>query len=759
MSIKKTIITLAAILLTTLIYSDGFIIIERDRRIFPPPRPRPHPRPIPPHFHPFPLEVKTHHVTTTINNQLSETNIDQIFHNPTNHNLEGYYLFPVPPGAVIKTFSMYINGKETQAELLDATKARRIYEDIVRRRQDPALLEYMGQSLFKARIFPIEPYSDKRVKISYRQLLTKENGTIEYLYPLNTEKFSAKPLHDVSITVTIKSDEIIKNIYCPTHETDILRKNKNHAVVAFEQHHTTPDRDFKVYYNTDNKKLGFSLLTYKKNRDGYFFLSLSPGYSSSEDEISEKDITFVLDVSGSMAGKKLQQAKKALLFCVENLNKNDRFEIIRFSTEAEALFEKLTPANETSREKAREFIDQLKAIGGTNIDEALTQALNMKKQSGRPYMIIFLTDGKPTIGETDENRLVKQLETHNIAGTRIFTFGIGHELNTHLLDKIAQTSRGFRTYISPTEDIEIKVSDFYSNVQSPILTDIQLKFGSHVRVSKTYPRQLPDLFKGSSLTLLGRYSGHGDADIRLSGNIRGITKEFRFHAPEGFVEHSKSHADEFIAPLWAARRIGYLLDQIRLQGKEQELVEEVTHLARTYGIITPYTSYLIVEDEEQRVQRRQLRPEDQTLSRITDGTQNVQRKSREDYAGMKSKTGSSSVQAGKEFQQMNKAETIAGTRPGAARMNYTDKEGTQRNISQQVRNIQGRAVYNTGGAWIDSQVSVQQRLTPKQQVHRIQFAGEKYFQLLKDEPESAQFLALGKNVRFVINNTIYHIYQ
>jgi Ca-activated chloride channel family protein len=737
------------------VFSDGFIVVPHGRRIFPPPRPRPIPPPIPT---PFPLEVVYHRVHVEIDGQVAVTSIDQEFYNPLRRRLEGYYLFPLPKGAVIKKFSMYVDGKEMEAELLDAKKARRIYEDIVRRQRDPALLEYSETGVFRARIFPIEPHGKKRVKISYRELLSKDDHTVSYLYPLNTEKFSAKPLKDVSVHVEVKSSENIKNIYCPTHKAEIVRKGERRAVVGYEDKNVKPDRDFKLYYTTDNKKLGFSLLSYKKaDEDGYFFLSLSPGFGTKADEITEKDITFVLDVSGSMAGDKMRQARKALLFCVENLNRGDRFEIIRFSTEAEALFEGFSPVSEANRRKAREFIDNLKAIGGTNMDEALGMALKMEKRKGRPYLVVFLTDGKPTIGVTDEDQLLKKIKTHNVSGLRIFTFGIGNDINTHLLDKITEETRAFRSYISPEEDIEIKVSNFYSKVQSPIMTDIKLNFGTGIRVSKTYPIHLPDLFKGSSITLLGRYRGHGDADIVLTGRVRDRKTKIDFALPRGFksARDSEAETNDFIAPLWAARRVGYLLDQIRLHGKDKELVDEITHLARKYGILTPYTSYLIVEDERTNVRRRVIRDDDQTLGRIAVRYREFERRSREEALNMKSKYGAPSVRASKEVQRMNYADNFAQTRQGQARMNFTDKEGGVTNLVQQVKNIQGRAIYNTGKFWVDSQVQLQR----SRKVKRIQFASEDYFKLLREEPQSAQFLALGQNVRFVMNNQVYEIYE
>ncbi|HQF43355.1 MAG TPA: VIT domain-containing protein, partial [Ignavibacteriaceae bacterium] len=304
---------------STNIFADGFIVI-----------PRPHPLP-----HPFPLEVVYHNVDVKINDQTAITKIEQSFYNPTNYQLEGYYIFPVPKGAVINNFTMIINGKEIKAELLDSEKARKIYEDIVRQMRDPALLEYSEQNIFKLRIFPIEPRSEKKISISYSQMLESDNNLFEYIYPLNTEKFSAKPLKNVSVKVDIKSSEPLKNIYCPTHNVDIVNERDTHSIISFEEKNTKPDNDFKLYFSKSSSKVGLLLLTYKSgNNDGYFLFSASPSIEIDKSNIESKDITFILDVSGSMSGDKLEQAKKALTYCVNNLNSDDHFNIIRFSTEA-----------------------------------------------------------------------------------------------------------------------------------------------------------------------------------------------------------------------------------------------------------------------------------------------------------------------------------------------------------------------------------------------------------------------------------------
>ncbi|RPI62424.1 MAG: VWA domain-containing protein, partial [Ignavibacteriales bacterium] len=670
-------------------FADGFIVI-----------PRPHPLP-----DPFPLEVVYHKVDVKIDGQTAVTKIDQSFYNPSQYQLEGFYIFPIPKDAIINNFTMIINGKETKAELLDSEKARKIYEDIVRQMRDPALLEYSEQNIFKLRIFPIEPRSEKKISISYSQILESNNNLVEYVYPLNTEKFSAKPLKNVSVKIDLKSTEKIKNIYCPTHEVDIINKNDNHSIISFEAENTKPDTDFKLYFTKNSSTVGLSLLSYQSGKnDGYFLLSASPSIEIDNSNIESKDITFILDVSGSMSGEKLEQAKKALLYCVNNLNTGDHFNVVRFSTEAYSLFKSLEKTNKQNINEAKRFIDDLQAIGGTNIEEAFSLAFKNYEESNRPHFIVFLTDGKPTIGEMDNEKLVKRILNANKDKSRIFTFGIGDEINTHLLDKLTDETNAWRTYVSNDEDIEIKVSNFYDKIQSPVLSDLKLDF-DNVEVYQTYPKNLPDLFKGSNLLVFGRYKGNGNAKITLSGKLNGKQKEFSLK--DKFASSDDEYS--FIPPLWASRRIGYLLDLIRLNGEDKELVDEVTMLAREHGIITPYTSYLIMEDEEIRVRS----------GRLVDGLQSLaprpelKKENEADYFRIKDKSGRGSVEVSEEFQSLNSATNYSQTQQGKDRLLYKDSKGEIKNLSQQVRNVLGRAVYQQDKFWVDSELQKQETKNKK----------------------------------------------
>jgi Ca-activated chloride channel homolog len=735
----RYIITIFLIFVSEIIIAGGFIIIE--------------PKGGNPVGRSYMLEVRTLKVETSIKDQNAFTKIEQVFYNSSNMNLEGYFLFPVPKGCVVKNFSMDINGKKMEAELLDATKARQIYEDIVRKLKDPALLEYSEQSLFKVRIFPIEAMKEKRIEISYSEILEKDNNTEEYIFPLNTKKYSASPLKNISFKINVESTTPIKTIYSPTHETEINRKDDLHVVVGLESSSLKEDVDLRLFIGFDEDKIGMSLVSYKETgEEGFFLLNICPGIVKASDEVVSKDITFVLDVSGSMAGKKMEQAIKALIFCVENLNPTDKFEVIRFSTEAEALFSKRVMADQTNKAKAIEYIKKLRPIGGTNIDEAIGLACKEPKDPNRPHMIVFITDGKPTIGEINEEPLIKKIKSSNVEKTRIFTFGIGDDLNTHLLDKITEETRAYRTYISEQEDIEVKISNFYSKVSSPILTDISLNFNANGKIRNVFPHDLPDIFKGSSITILGRFENNGPVKICLEGKLNGKAEKYNFTG-----ELEGGQGNDFIPPLWAARHIGYLLDQIRLNGENKELVDEVVSLAKKYGIITPYTSYLILEDEQINISRNDI-PHDRVIfnERFVGGdADEFRNRSKKEYSNLGVKSGQSGVVSSSEVQELGNSSKLADNKQGVSRMIYRDKTGKTQNFSTQVRNIQGRAVYQSNDEWID----LYAQNNKDQKPNRIQFASSDYFELLNKHPETSQFLSLGKNVKFVYQNEYYEIYD
>ncbi len=720
---------------------DGFIFVERP--IFVPPG----------HFPFAPLEVTSHHVEVKIDGQVAVTSIDQEFFNPNDQRLEGIYMFPVPKGAHIDKFSMEIGGKMTEAELLPADKARAIYEDIVRKMRDPALLEYAGRDLFKVRIFPIEPHSRKPIKITYTELLRSDSGSVTYLYPLSTEKFSAEPIKDLSVKIELKTAQPLASIYSPSHKVEIKRDGAHRAVIGYESKNEKPDTDFQVVFSSDNKDVGLSLVTYRPdNEDGYFLLLAAPTVAQ-EAKPAPKDIVFVVDTSGSMAGAKMQQAQKALQFCVANLNKDDRFEIVRFSTEAESLFGKLVEADSANRKRATDFIDELKPIGGTAIDEALQTALKIRSaKEARPFVVIFLTDGMPTVGTRNPDEILSNLKKAG-EGVRIFSFGIGSDVNTQLLDQIAETTRAFSQYVLANEDLEVKVSNFYTRIKEPILTNLRLDFGSEIKTTKIYPSQLPDLFKGDQVVVAGRYHGSGEVEARLTGTANGHEQTFTYK----IRFDDRNGANDFIPRLWATRRVGFLLDEIRLHGETAELRDETTDLARRFSIVTPYTAYLIVEDEDHRQVPTALRSM-QSMSADTATRAEVAKA----WSGFKSKKdGADGVanarsQNSFKFAEQAPASIVAGRSESlrgyavAAPEPPREMEKLQR-YTQQSRFVNGRAFFQNGKQWVDAGA---QKANKRQS---IQFNSADYYELLRQHPEAAPWLALGSNVLLALGDTTYEI--
>jgi Ca-activated chloride channel family protein len=738
--------------------ADGLIVISD-----PPPGPAGH-------FRFAPLQVLRHQVSVEIRELAATTTVEQEFFNPNDAVLEGTYLFPLPSGAVIDRLAMEIDGKMSEAELLPAERARAIYEEIVRKSRDPALLEYVGRGAFRLRVFPIQPRAGKLVRLRYTQLLKSDSGLTEYVYPLNTEKFSSAPLERVSITVSLEGRLPLKSLYCPTHEVEIRRDGERRAVVGWEERRLWPDTDFKLVFSRQSEPLGISLLASRRaGQEGYFLLLASPGLSPGQ--VQPKDICFVVDTSGSMAGGKLEQARRALAFCLDNLNAGDRFEVIRFATEAEALFGELAPAGPAAVRRAQDFVAGLKPLGGTAIGDALAAALRLRGggreaggreedgRSGRPYLVVFLTDGLPTVGETREEALVGGILRAG-GGTRIFCFGIGTDVNTHLLDRVAEGSRALSRYVLPGEDLELALSSFYSKIRDPVLADLGLSFSNpKVRVSLLEPAALPDLFNGEVLAVFGRYSGSGAAEARITGSLGG--KQVEFSAEVDFP--AAAGEQDWIPRLWAARRVGRLLDEIRLRGESAELRDEVVALAREHGIVTPYTAYLVLEDEARRGVAPELRSfremeQDREVSAAARGkldSVRAEAKAPERRTGAEAVANAQSVlglKNSRNAQALQEAEGLEKS-GGAAGPVQGYKDWQARNYALAVKVVSGRAFFQNGTVWTDA--AAQGRTALKRR--RVRFAAEEYFELLRGNRELAAFLALGNNLDVVVDDTLIQI--
>ncbi|MGH9834975.1 MAG: VIT and vWA domain-containing protein, partial [Blastocatellia bacterium] len=595
--------------------------------IIPRPCPRPEFRcPPPPEIPQRPLKVKSIRFSTKITDQVAVTRVEQVFENDTPYLLEGVYFFPLPDNVSITEFAMWDGDKRLVGEARSRDEARRIYNEIVRSRRDPALLEYAGKNLFQASVFPIQPHSDKKIELTYSQVLRNENGTVAYRYPLGTgwqangfwvppprpiplpmprreiEPQTPQPrpgapmVAQISAVVEISSRVAIKAIYSPSHEIDVKRDGERKARLSFESR-AAANTDFQLFYTLSDQDFGLSLLTHREpGKDGYFLLLVSPKAELNEREVVAKDVVFVLDTSGSMAEDgKMDKAKAALRFGVNSLGSRDRFNIVSFAGEEHLMSERIVAADEAGKNQAREFIERMRATGGTNINEALVAAFKQLQSGERPQMIVLITDGQPTVGETQANRILANAKQANKTSARLFTFGVGYDVNTLLLDGLANENRGTVGYIEPKEDIEIKVSNFFSQVNHPVLSDVKIDWGG-VETDLVYPRATPDIFHGSQLVLIGRYRPTASANrsrrLTLNGAVNNRERRFVYDDLQ-FPE--KQSDNEFLPHLWAMRRVGHLLDQIRLNGESKELRDEIVELGTRFGIVTPYTSYLVLE--------------------------------------------------------------------------------------------------------------------------------------------------------------------
>jgi len=546
-------------------------------------------------------EIREVSVDAKVRDQVAEVQVAQTFHNPGSTVIESEYYFPLPEEGAIQNFVLMVDGKELPGRLLPKDEARRIYEEIVRSTRDPALLEYMGRGLFRTSVFPIPPGADRKVTMRYTQLCKRDHERVEFAYPFSTQKFTSKPIRRLSLAIQIQSRDAIKSIYSPSSDATIKRDGDHDARITLEERDVVPSRDFRLVYSLAEGPLGATIMSYRPSAsdDGYFLMLASPEFKPADVPSQPKTVVFVLDRSGSMAGKKIEQARKALQFVLNNLREDDLFNIVVYDDRVETFQPELQRYTSRTRAEAERFVDNIREGGATNIDAALKSALGMIRDDSRPNYVLFLTDGLPTAGETSELAIAEGARKANREHTRLFVFGVGYDVNARLLDRLSGGNGGTSEFVKPDDDIETHVSRFYSKMTSPVLTDLRIELDD-TDVNRTYPRDLPDLFEGGQLVWVGRYRQSGRTTIRLSGRAGGERRRFEFPAELASADRGPSY--DFVERVWAMRRVGHIIDEIDLRGQNKELIDELVALSTKYGIMTPYTSFLA--DERTRLHDR-----------------------------------------------------------------------------------------------------------------------------------------------------------
>jgi len=698
----------------------------------------PDPRPVP---LPRALPIKSIKIDTKISSQVATTHVEQVFRNDTPATLEGTYLFPIPEAASIAEFAIWDGDKRLVGEVRTREEARRIYDEIVRRQRDPGLLEYAGKDLFQASIFPILPHSDNKLEITYTQVVRAEGGTVSYRYPLGTGRQIAQ-IGSVAGRVEVESKEPLRNVYSPTHAIDVKRNSDRRSLVSFDSESGKEPQDFQLFYTISKEDFGLTLLTHREpGKQGYFLLMISPKDDWTDQEYSAKDVVFVVDTSGSMAEEgKMEKARAALLYGVRILRPQDHFNIVSFAGEEHLMEAQLIAADDKGRARGEAFVKALKPVGGTNINQSLLASLRQFSEMDRerPKMLVFITDGLPTVDETNVSKIIDNVRKATRPGVRLFTFGVGYDVNTALLDKLAAENGGVADYVEPKEDLEVKVSNFFSKVNYPVLTDLKLDLGG-AQTDLIYPRGIPDVFRGSQVTLIGRYSNESDLNavkLKLSGKSGGAVRSYTY---DNLSFPLRTDANEYLPRLWATRRVGWLMEQVRSNGEQKELRDEIIDLGTRYGIVTPYTSYLALEegDVSRRTNLMVLQP---GTARPSGGFGRLNAPT----SAPAPSTSSVQVVTGAEAIQQSKA-----ARDQQESLMLVDKDTR----TDAVKRAAGKTFYLIEGVWTDSEYKAESGLPETVLV----FGSDEYFALLNQHPKLGSYFALGERVIVVLEGRVYKV--
>ena len=736
--------------------AQGVLIIPNPPRPIPLPRPIPWPRPEPPQMI---YRIKELAVEARIEDQAARVQITQSFVNTGSHPMEVRFVFPLPPDSSVDRMTFLVDGKEYDGRLLSASEARRIYESYVRQMRDPALLEWLGSGMFQTSVFPVPPGAERKVILRYQQLLRKQDKLVQFLVPLATAKYTSEPIESVRVDVSLSTKEKLKNLYSPTYAVNIQRPDAYHARITFEARQAIPTADFQLLYDVDASPVGASVLSYRPrtDEDGYFLLLATPDLRTDTAPVQRKTVVAVIDRSGSMSGKKIEQAKEALKFIINNLREGDLFNIVVYDSEVEAFQPELQRYDSKSREAALAFVAGIYSGGSTNIDGALQTAFAMLRDAEGPQYVLFLTDGLPTTGEVNEAKIAANARQRNRTKARLLTFGVGYDVNSRLLDRLAVENNGVSTYVRPDEDIERAVAYFYSRINAPVLTELTLSIdiegergGAGAAINRVYPKNLGDLFAGEQLVVVGRYRHGGAAKVTLRGRMGDQDRTFDF--PAQFVNSSVDQTYSFVEKLWAVRRVGEIIDELDLRGKNDELIKELVELSTKHGILTPYTSFLAEEEGRRHLAARErlwdaASAAADRLGEVSGVAGVAQRRMKQAYRQAESLGGLGGFAGGiGGFGGVpGAARSPAGqppqpAAPGGVYFQKMDSDTAE--LAQGVRQAGSQTLYQRGDVWVAANA---QDIDPEKDVRRYQkvkFLSDEYFRLLRrTTPEENAVLA------------------
>jgi hypothetical protein len=575
---------------------------------------------------PAALPVTAIKINARIDGQVATVRVEHLFRNDSDDVLEGTYYFPVPEGATLLEFAVYDGDERRVGRIKEKAEARAAYTAATAQGEDPAILEMTKRGWFQSHVYPIAPHADKRIEIIYTQLLADKDGVVTLDYPLGRGYKKLKvPVSRVEIDVDLRAEVAIKNFFSPTHPLDMQYDGDRHATGKVVTAGGDRAENFQLTYSLSDQEISASLITYrKKGEDGYFLLMLSPKIDFDRKRISAKDVLFVIDISGSMSGDKLKQAKEALRFGItKTLNEADTFNIVAFESSVHPMSPGLIPATRANLDQALNFIDKLEATGGTHITGALVTALGMLQRGARPNNVVFVTDGQ---GDEPPEQTLAKVSAANTIKARLFTFGVGTDVNRIFLEQLAMQNRGALSNITDQSQVSRTLSTFFAKVSEPVLADLRVDFGP-VAADRMHPAELPDLYTKSQIRIFGRYHNQEDLEnvtVSLTGRMSEQAQRFDFsglHFPLFTTDK------DALPKLWATERVNALLAEIRTSGERPELKQEVIELAREFNLVTPYTSMYVPTtaeiQREKETEQKVTAGVDITLKVIEKGKQQV----------------------------------------------------------------------------------------------------------------------------------------
>lgn len=676
----------------------------------PPPCPRPCQRPV----GDAAVERTRSDVRVELADRVLRYEVTETFVNRGGRLGEADYIFPLPKGAAFQDLKLSIDGELVAGETMSAERARAIYEEIVRRQRDPALVEWMGYGMLRTRIFPILPGEEKKVVVRFQMVAEREGGAlrIDYIRGIRREQ-ERRDGERTSFTLLFPRAAEYGEPYSPTHTLDVatdgsrrrvdVRGNAREVVVLLPVRRAS-DAAISVLAHADGRDDGFAMVT----------LSPPAGLRRS----TPRDLTFVLDVSGSMSGRKMQQARAAGRQLLATLSPEDRFRIIDFSTDVRTFRDDFVPATAENIRAAERYLNSLEPGGSTNIMGALEEALGDRRADievrPRPLeLVLFMTDGEPTVGERDPARIAGR--AGRLRGSkRIFTFGVGADLSVTLLEQLALEGGGTAHFVRPEENTEHIVSVVAGRLTNPVVTDVRLR-ADGVRLHSMLPASAADLFAGQDLVLFARYDGSGPAKLRFEG--RTSAGPVSWEASVSFPERDRDNA--FVPRLWATQRVGWLSAEKRRNGGSREIDDEIRELGERYAIPTEFSSYLVLEPGMVAGDAARLQG---AMPRAAAAPREEQR--RRDF------------EAAKEASAQRSARSLAA----ADSLRAAAVEGALGKGSM-TRSVGNRVFFERDGVWTDAAARDGMRTV------RIKAFSAAYFKVLELVPELRETLALGDRVR------------